>query len=217
MSSAANALWQRRGWLWLLAGRRFFAQPAIQITNLPPFGSFQDPARFAVPSGTTHTTRLFTWETNRVSFQSFCGGYSPSPPACDVISSWTCTLNGPPSGDENARINLWPDQGQGRGPSDSNAVEIAVRRFDFVPFDSPQPAQLAAATRLPNGQARFIIGGRPDANTKRRRPETWPVGNRAAPCGPGATSFCSLTPTARPSPSSITGRCLDEFPHGLQS
>src|SRR5439155_1736479 len=72
-----------------------------------PFDTPGHLVRYAVPLNQTNSTHLFIWETNRVTFQSLRGGYSPSPNASNVISAWTYELAVPQTGDENVRINLW--------------------------------------------------------------------------------------------------------------
>jgi hypothetical protein len=100
-------------------------------------------ARIAVPAGQTNSTLLFTWETNRVSFQSQRGSFSANPSQANVISNWTYTLTVPPSGDENVRLNLWLFNGA--APTDNQEVEVVISSFQFVPLGAPQPAVLRSA------------------------------------------------------------------------
>jgi hypothetical protein len=99
--------------------------------------------RYAVPAALTKSTHLFTWETNRVSFQSQRGSYSPAPAPTNLISTWEFTHAGevPQTGDENIRINLWLINGT--PPTDGHEVEVIVNRFQFVPLGSPLAATLS--------------------------------------------------------------------------
>lgn len=117
--------------------------------------------RYAVPAGLTNSTHLFTWETNRVSYQSQQGSYSPAPSPASVISSWAFTDAAavPQTGDENVRINLWLINGN--PPTDNQAVELVIRSFHFVPLASPLPA-LLARPRWENAELLFDISSEPD-------------------------------------------------------
>ena len=117
-------------------------------------------ARFEVPAGQTNSTHLFTWETNRVSFQSQSGSFDPNPSPANLITNWTYTLAVPQSGDENVRINLWLYQGN--APSANTEVEFVIKSFQFVPLGPPQPAWLSNVSRLSGGQVHFTITGQAD-------------------------------------------------------
>ncbi len=94
--------------------------------------------RFTVPVGQTNSTHLFSWETNRVAFQSLRGAYPPSPDPGNVLADWTFALGGvPQAGDEIAAINLWLYQGI--PPTDANEVEVVLRSFEFVPLGILHP------------------------------------------------------------------------------
>ena len=116
--------------------------------------------RFAAPTGLTNVTHLFTWESNRVSFQSQVGSYSPNPAPGNVISNWTYTLTVPQSGDENIRINLWLFNGA--PPTNNQEVELILKSFEFVPSGAPSPGRLINWKRSPNGGFDFQISGQPD-------------------------------------------------------
>jgi hypothetical protein len=105
-----------------------------------PFSIAGHAARFAVPMGLTNSTLLFTWETNRVSYQSQRGSYSAAPAPANVISNWTYTLTPPETGDENFRFNLWLSGGN--APTDKKEVEVVIKSFQFVPLGRPQPVVL---------------------------------------------------------------------------
>ncbi len=117
-------------------------------------------ARFAVPAGQTNAALLFTWETNRVSFESQRGSFSPNPTPADVISNWTYTLTVPQTGDENVRLNLWLINGA--APSDNQEAEVVISSFQFVPLGAPQPGLLTNASRLPGEPFRVTLNGEYD-------------------------------------------------------
>ena len=125
-----------------------------------PFDAAGHLVRFTVPTTATNSTHLFTWETNRVSFQSMKGGFTNSPPPGNAISNWVYSLAVPPSGDENIRINLWLSLG--RAPTDSKEVEVVIKSFQFVPLGVPHAAWLTNFARLPNGHPQFHVVGELD-------------------------------------------------------
>lgn len=114
-------------------------------------------ARLAVPAGLTNTALLFTWESNRVSFQSQRGSFSPNPSPANVISNWTYSLEVPQTGDENVRINLWLVNGT--APSDQQEVEVIISSFQFMPLGAPRPGLLTNLSRPPGGPCRFALEG----------------------------------------------------------
>ncbi len=128
---------------------------------IQPWDFFGHLVRYAVPAGLTNSTHLFTWETNRVSFQSQRGSYSPSPGPANLISAWAFTNAAavPQAGDENVRLNLWLIDGN--PPTDNHEVEFIIRSFQFVPLGTPLPATLTRP-RLQNGQFSFDLGTQRD-------------------------------------------------------
>jgi hypothetical protein len=112
-------------------------------------------ARFAVPTGLTNSTLLFTWETNRVAYQSQRGRYSTTPAPANVISNWTYTLTPPKTGDENMRFNLWLNSGN--APKDKKEVEVIIKSFEFVPLGAPQPAVLTNFSRPSPAKVSFAL------------------------------------------------------------
>jgi hypothetical protein len=112
---------------------QFVVQPYDQADHL---------TRYRVPPGLTDSTHLFTWETNRISFQSLAGAYSASPASSNRLASWVFTnaAEVPQSGDENVRLNLWLQNGQ--PPSDGNEAEVVLQSFQFVPLGPPPAARL---------------------------------------------------------------------------
>lgn len=129
---------------------------------IQPWDAPDQLTRYAVPAGVANSTHLFTWETNRVTFQSQRGSYSPTPEATNVISAWTFTNVPavPETGDENVRINLWLMNGH--PPTDTNEVEFIIRSFQFVPLGQPQPAALTQPKLRTDGRFQFTIAGQLD-------------------------------------------------------
>jgi len=117
--------------------------------------------RYRVPAGQTNSTHLFTWETNRISYQALRGSFSPTPALTNVISTWVFNnaADVPQTGDENIRINLWLINGN--APTDNREVDFIIRSFQFVPLGLPLPAVLAQP-RLQDGQFFFDITSQPD-------------------------------------------------------
>jgi hypothetical protein len=116
--------------------------------------------RYAVPPGQANTTHLFTWASNRVSFQSQKGSYVPDPSPDKLIASWIYALPVPQTGDENIRINLWLYEST--APVGGAEVEFVIKSFQYVPLGPAQPALLTNTTQATNGQFRFTIVSEPD-------------------------------------------------------
>jgi hypothetical protein len=116
--------------------------------------------RFRVPTGLTNSTHSFTWETNRISFQSLSGSYTAAPYPANVISNWTYNLTTPQAGDENVRFNLWLVNGQ--PPTDNQEVEVILKSFQFVPLGAPLLATLDNLTVPASGQPQCNINVQPD-------------------------------------------------------
>ena len=118
--------------------------------------------RYTVPAGLTNSTHRFTWESNRISYQSQRGSYSPSPAPTNVISSWVFSdANAVPrTGDENVRLNLWLINGT--PPTDNQEVEFIIKSLNFVPPGEPQPAILSGLQWFPPGTVRFTVNGQID-------------------------------------------------------
>jgi hypothetical protein len=113
-------------------------------------------ARYPVPAGLPASTHAFTWETNRISFQSLRGSYSPNPAPGNVVTNWTYTLDVPQTGDEVVHLNLWLFNTT--PPLGNVPVEFVVKSFQFVPLGPPRPAVLSAPERAGDA-ARFVING----------------------------------------------------------
>jgi hypothetical protein len=133
------------------------ADPSNAQFVIQPYNLSGHLTRLTVPANQTNSTLLFTWETNRVSFQSQRGSFSPSPSPANVISNWTYTLTVPPTGDENVRLNLWLMNGA--APTDHQEVEVVISSFQFVPLGAPQPALLKAPRHSSANPFRFNLHG----------------------------------------------------------
>ncbi|HXU76126.1 MAG TPA: hypothetical protein VN794_06130, partial [Methylomirabilota bacterium] len=125
-----------------------------------PFDTPGHLVRYRVPAGQTNSTHLWLWETNRITFQSQRGSFTPNPAAPNVISNWNYTLTVPQTGDENVRINLWLVNGT--PPTDNHEAEFVIKSFQFVPLGVAQAALLTNLSRLPGGQVQFNLRVQPD-------------------------------------------------------
>jgi len=125
-----------------------------------PFDTPGHLVRYRVPAGQTNSTHLWIWETNRITFQSQRGSFTPNPAAPNVISNWNYALTVPQTGDENVRINLWLVNGT--PPTDNHEAEFVIKSFQFVPLGVAQPALLTNLSRLPGGQVQFNLRVQPD-------------------------------------------------------
>ena len=114
--------------------------------------------RYRVPTGVTNSTQLFTWQSNRVDFQSQTGSYTPNPPFTNLLKSWSFTdaTAVPLRGDENIRLNLWLVSGV--PPASSNEVEVIIKSFDFVPLGPPPPGNITAINLSTPGQSSCNLG-----------------------------------------------------------
>jgi hypothetical protein len=117
--------------------------------------------RYAVPAGLSNSTHCFIWETNRISYQALCGGYSPNPAPTNIISTsvFSNAAEVPQTGDENVRLNLWLINGG--APTNNSEVEFIIKSFQFVPLGPPLPA-LLLRPRSSNGCLAFDISGQAD-------------------------------------------------------
>ncbi|MCU0771801.1 MAG: glycoside hydrolase family 16 protein [Verrucomicrobia bacterium] len=118
--------------------------------------------RYAVPAGLPLSTHLFTWETNRITFQSQAGSYDSNPAPTTILSAWVFNNASavPQAGDENVRLNFWLIYGN--PPTDHQEVEVVIRHFEFVPLGSPQSARLVHPQRTAVGPMQFDIEGQMD-------------------------------------------------------
>ena len=117
-------------------------------------------ARYPVPGGLSDSTQLFIWETNKITFQSQRGPYSPNPSPGNLVTNWVYTLDVPQTGDEIVHLNLWLNKGG--APAGIAPVEVVVKSFQFVPLGTPQPATLTRPVGLAGGQIHFTLNGQMD-------------------------------------------------------
>jgi hypothetical protein len=82
---------------------------------------------FGEPAGLTQTVHSLTWRSDSVLFQSVRGPSAGGAP----IAGHTFSQGIPQAGGENARMNLWLFNG--KPPANGRAVEVVIRRFEFVP------------------------------------------------------------------------------------
>jgi hypothetical protein len=80
--------------------------------------------RFGWPPNNPVSSHSFTWLPTQVTFECVANGSS--------VVEWTATQGIPPTGGENARINLWLFQG--RAPTNGQAVEVIISDFEFIPM-----------------------------------------------------------------------------------
>jgi hypothetical protein len=133
------------------------ADPTSAQYVVQPYNLSNHLVRIAQPAAQTNSTHAFNWETNRVSFQSQRGAYSPSPAPANVISNWTYSLTVPRTGDENVRLNLWLFNGA--APTDNHEVEVVIKSFQFVPLGAPARPWLADARIAPGGPFKTRVSG----------------------------------------------------------
>jgi hypothetical protein len=142
--------------------RGFAADTNNAQFTVQPWYSSGHYARYCVPTNLMDSTHLFTWQSNRVTFQSQSGGYSPDPNRTNVIGAWEFANAPavPQTGDENVRINLWLLFGL--PPTDAQEVELVIKSFQFVPPGPPRPPRLTDLHAPINGSCQFTINGEPD-------------------------------------------------------
>lgn len=160
--------------------------------------------RIDVPAGQTNATLMFTWETNRVSFQSQRGSFSNNPSPANVISNWTYALAMPPTGDENVRLNLWLFNGA--APTDSQEVEVVISSFQFVPLGAPQPGVLRAAAPLPPTSFASPWTASSTVGMKSRRPPIYSPGRTLPRCLPPISLWILVTPVQSDLTGAFIGR-----------
>jgi hypothetical protein len=97
---------------------------------------FETPGRmfdFEQPPVAVRSTHRIDWQPGRVRFQSW-RGWEPEPTSLDAIIAEHVFDEGiPRAGGEQARINLWLDDGA--APREDAGVEVVVSSFDFIPTD----------------------------------------------------------------------------------
>ncbi len=127
-----------------------------------PYNLTNHLVRYRVPPGLTNSTHVFVWETNRVSFQSLAGSYSPHPASSNIVSSYVFgeASTVPHSGDENVRLNLWLFRGN--PPANGNEVEAIIKSFQFVPLGSAPPVSLRPPRYSASTSLQFEFSTWPD-------------------------------------------------------
>jgi hypothetical protein len=79
------------------------------------------------------TTQSFSWNPNKISFESFYGHYQTAPDNDFVVNSWNYSgTDVPVSGDEKVSINLWNFEGR----SPASEIEVVIKKFEFIPAGS---------------------------------------------------------------------------------
>jgi hypothetical protein len=98
--------------------------------TVQPYTVAGNQVTFNEPSGVTQSTHSLVWGPGSAAFTSV-RGYGPTTEPGRLIASKTFTQGVPQPGGENARMNLWLFGGG--APTNQRAVEIVVKRFEFVP------------------------------------------------------------------------------------
>jgi hypothetical protein len=124
-----------------------------------PWDSTDHRVRFRVPAGLTNTTFCFNWATNQVAFKCY-QDWLLSPPGSDPpLFQWIFDQPSVPvPGGENARLNLWLNNGT--PPTSDEPVEVVISRFVFVPARIPAPT-ITDARVLTNIELRLQAQGEP--------------------------------------------------------
>ncbi len=98
-----------------------------------PFDAEGHLVRFTMPPGVPESTHSFLWAPEGVIFQSVSGHWLTEPSPEAVVFEWAFMSPWPPpTGTENARLNLWLYQGA--SPSNRQEVEVVFKSFAFVPY-----------------------------------------------------------------------------------
>jgi hypothetical protein len=102
------------------------AQYVVQPYTLP-----QNIFRWQEPAGLPQSTHSFNWQVSSVFFQALKGLNATPPDPSYIIQQDTLSNGIPVPGGENARINLWLNNGS--APTNGQSLEIIINRFEFVP------------------------------------------------------------------------------------
>jgi len=99
---------------------------------IQPYYRFGNIHRFDTQLKQVDSTHSFEWRENGIVFKSVQGDDINSPDSGQLIDLWMHTGSDiPKPGNENARINLWLFGGN--PPVSESAVEVIVKKFEFVP------------------------------------------------------------------------------------
>jgi hypothetical protein len=90
---------------------------------------------FNEPPGVPQTTHSLVWGSASAAFKSIRGHASTSSDPSLRIAEHSFSQGVPPTGGENARMNLWLFEGS--APADRKDVEIVIKRFEFIPPSIP--------------------------------------------------------------------------------
>ncbi len=128
---------------------------------IQPWNEPENMKRFPIALSGDYSTHLFDWSLERIFFQSCHGHFLYPPDETWLIKLWTYTGGDIPlPGNENARMNLWLYGGQ--APSDGQAVELIVKKFEFFPKyvagDADKDGKIDLKDAIHNLQ--IISGGR---------------------------------------------------------
>lgn len=96
---------------------------------LQPYTVPQNIHYFVQPLGPS--IHSFTWQSNKVIFQSNRRVSDNAPAPNSVIGQWTFTTNVPRPGAEKVHINYWLVEG--RVPKNGQESEMIVDKFEFLP------------------------------------------------------------------------------------
>jgi len=109
---------------------QYVVQPWDQVGNMYRFNTVLNEDKSA---------HSFAWSDSRIFFQSFQNNG-------DIIEQWCYAKEEriPKPGNENARINLWLDEG--KPPSDGKEVELIVEKFEFSELNNDSPCVIDFST-----------------------------------------------------------------------
>jgi len=101
----------------------FAVQPAQRVGNLD---------RFDLSLNGLYSTHVIDWTAGAICFESIHGHYSESAGQPQVLRRWEYHgADAPGEGSQGVRMNLWLNQG--RSPSNAQAAEVTITRFEFHP------------------------------------------------------------------------------------
>jgi len=99
-----------------------------------PYHAADNLKQYALNLEGAYSTHGFLWQKDGVLFRSWHGHIANPKTDQPLIARWHYTGNNtPPEGHEKVRINLYLYQGI--APTDSNAVEVIIKQFIFIPAE----------------------------------------------------------------------------------